>query len=99
MVIAGDYMVFILQPMYFNTFDILTTRKVIKTFLLFYYYYNYEFYFYQTVWGSLNYKNEDCEILIFDKNSLELVKTCYTSRFYFWHFTNGYVNSEGQIVL
>lgn len=28
MVIAGDYMVFILQPIYVDVFDLLTTRKV-----------------------------------------------------------------------
>lgn len=47
----------------------------------------------KTIWGSIKEKpKEGCEIMIFDKDSFELVKKLRTETFMVWHFTNGFVN-------
>ena len=48
---------------------------------------------------SLEWKPElGTEILIFDRDSLSLVSKGKTDPWFQWHFANGYVNSDGNIV-
>lgn len=49
---------------------------------------------------SLEWKPElGTEILIFDRDSLSLVSRSTTDPWFQWHFANGYVNQEGNIVM
>ncbi|MEM8720231.1 MAG: carotenoid oxygenase family protein [Cyanobacteria bacterium P01_G01_bin.39] len=53
----------------------------------------------QSYSDSLEWKPElGTEILIFDRDSLSLVSSGTTDPWFQWHFANGYVNQEGNII-
>ena len=39
------------------------------------------------------------QILVFDRDTLDLVSKIETDAWYQWHFTNGYVNQDGEIII
>ena len=53
------------------------------------------------MWDSISYKEkEDTEILIFDKNTFNLVLKTKMKKIMVWHFTNGYHDKDNkQLIL